>query len=288
MRDSRTTEDRGGAPLSPRHSGRPPAPDHVWDFQSLPRWRDAAWGLVSHILDERVKGAFRRDPPRYVVGDDLGWLDAIVERVTGRVVDSKSLMAAMLAERFSALRAYHATSTHDVDGFYQDGLLPLAPDAVHARAREIFLGGGCPELRPEDLERAIASVGHGLREGRVFFEANETLLVEHCGHYLLYGGEYLTAIAASLPRHRDYRQALKGVGKPTVFVCDVPLADIGGSTLLEFAGMALEFLFQELLDGEEYAVDSYRGGGFSIRKPLAPGCLVGHYHPVGVRDPLTG
>lgn len=107
-----------------------------------------------------------------------------------------------------------------------------------------------------------------------------------CSHYVLYGSEYLTAIAAHLGRFRDYRQALKAHGAPTVFVCDVPLSLMREGTLREFAGIALEVVFQELLDGNSDFPELWRGGAFSIRQPLSPDSIVGHCNPGALRDPF--
>ena len=107
-----------------------------------------------------------------------------------------------------------------------------------------------------------------------------------CGHYLLYGSEYLTALAANLGGTRDYRRVLKERFAPTLFVCDVPLECLHPGTVTEFAGIALESIFKELLDGPSYAPDKRRGLAFSIRVPLESTCIVGHCHPTITRDPL--
>lgn len=263
-----------------------PAPTTVLDWGAYENWRETVWSLVDDVLDARVVAEFRRRPPEYVVGDDLSWLDTIVRRATGRELDTKALMADRLMGHYSAMRACHATRTADIASYYAHGLRPLTPAHVHARAKEIFLSGEFPELSDADLETAFVEVGCDLREGRVFFEANERLLLNLAGHYLHYGGEYLIAIAAHLPGHRDYRQVLKQFGKPTMFICDVPLEDIGGRIVLEFAGTALESLFEEILQGDEFEPDRHRGAGFPIYKALPPEQIVGHYHPSEMRDPF--
>lgn len=264
------------------------APRSVLDWNRFETWRRTAWRLTAEELGADVREEFLRRPPEYIVGDDLGWLDKIVRRVTGRTVDTKSLMAAKLAARYGSIRACHATRTAEVDRYYHEGLRPLDPNEAQSRAAAHFLGGDFPELRPADLERAAREVGSGLRAGCVFFEANEQALISDAGHYLLYGGEYVTAIAAHLRGARDYRQALKAVGAPTMFVCDVPLRAIGGHTLLEFAGTALEMMFEALQQGRSYRPDAHRGAGFCIREILPPSCIVGHYHPARIRDPFRG
>lgn len=264
---------------------RPAAEPGVWDYAHFGTWREEVWRLLSDVLTEDVRREFLRDPPEYVVSDDLSWLDDIIARAVGECVDIKSLTASRLGRRYTRLRACHATRTDDVKAYYETGLQPLDLARAAARARSLFLSGAYPELTEAALSAAIVQVGGHLREGRVWFEANEAQLITFSGHYLLYGGEYLLAIAAHLEGSRDYRQVLKTIGEPTMFVCDVPLAAAGGRTLSEFAGCALEAIFEHLLD-ETFEPDPHRGAGFSIRQGLAPEHLVGHYHPTGIRDPF--
>ena len=273
--------------LQPDPKDRSPPPEGVWDLNAYLSWRDAVWTLMGDVLDDRVRREFRRRPPKYVVSDDLDWLDSIIERVTGRYPDIKTLTAERLSRRYERLRACHATRTEDPALYYSQGLLPLDTKRAQARAAKIFLTGDYPELTAADLDRAIATVGSDLRGGRIYFEANEQGLISDSGHYLLYGGEYLIALAANLGQARDYRQALKAFGRPTMFICDVPLTLIGSDTLEEFAGGALEAMFENLLD-EGYEPDPHGGAGFCIRRPLTANRIVGHYHPSGIRDPFRG
>jgi hypothetical protein len=269
------------------YNDRPPAPLDVWNHRDYSTWRTVIWELIQDVVNPEVRSAFLASPPQYVVCDDLSWLNNIVCEVTGEEADTKALLAQRLRRRFRALRAVHGTRTADLGEFYRQGILPLVPAQFHLKAHEIFLGGEFPELSEEDLDTAIRAGGSNLREGRVYFEANEEMLIAFAGHYMLYGSEYLLAIAAHLgTSHRDYRRVLKRRGTPTLFVCEVPLELISERTLQEFAGDALESVFQELLDGPNFRRDRWRGAGFSIRCQLSPACIVGHYHPVITRDPF--
>ncbi|HZV66609.1 MAG TPA: hypothetical protein VFG03_17040 [Telluria sp.] len=272
--------------IEKEHTARPPAPWDVWDLRAYSTWRDEIWALIADFADASVRTEFLASPPGYVVCDDLSWLDNVVYAVHGNEVDSKTILSDRLRERYRALRAVHGTRTTSLCSFYQEGLNPLVPALVHDQAREIFLRGEFSELTEASLQAAIAAVGSSTRAGLVYFECNEDMLIGLAGHYMLYGGEYLTSIAANLGERQRYLRVLKASGRPVLFVCDVPLDFIDGRTLQEFAGYALECIFQELLDGPDYLPDRWRGAGFSIRETLAGSHLIGHYHPVVRRDPL--
>lgn len=268
-------------------SDRAHAPTDVWDWQSLNSWRSAIWKLLSKYVDQSVINSFVERPPQYVVSDDLTSLEKHIYEVSEIEIDIRSHLAAQLKRQFRAFRGAHATRAVNLESFYTEGLQPLTSQAANLRAKEIFLGGDFPELQEGDLNKAISDAGCELREGRVYFEGNERSLISQARHYLLYGSEYLIAIAAHLPKKRDYRQVLKAFGNPTMFVCDVPFRLIPDSMISEFAGAAIEVVFQELLDESE-AFDSLEGGaGFCIYEALPADCIVGHYHPVNIRDPFN-
>lgn len=52
----------------------------VWHWTDFDSWRATIQQLLSDVLTPEVYELFRAQPPEYVVGDDLGWLDAIIER----------------------------------------------------------------------------------------------------------------------------------------------------------------------------------------------------------------
>lgn len=201
----------------------------------------------------------------------------------GSEVEAK--LVRKLTRRFSYLRAYHACSPKSVASYYERGLVPLDAQAVAALAKELFLSGDFPELDEAQLNEAITRVGTATRVGRVYFDLDEELLIEHCGHYLLYGSEYVLAIAAQLERSqkRKYRQLLKGMGKPTIFVCDVPWKLISAQTKRELVQRVTREAI-DLVGRPSYRV-STQDFGFSIRKTLPPQQIVRHYHPQNISDP---
>lgn len=259
----------------------------VWYWQALPTWQEEVWHLLSDVVDSHVITEFRRTPPEFIVSDDLSWLDDIVRKVTGREVDTKDLLANRLLERYDAIRAFHGARPIDVERYYKEGLLLLDAERFEASVRSIFLSGSFPELTLTHVDNAIQAVGRDLRERRLYFEANERLLIDYCAHYMLYGSEYMVGIAAHIKGHRDYRQVLKQRGTPTVFVCDVPLNYMHPSAVAEFAGMALEVLFESLLEADYSHPSVGRGGGICLQRPLSPDCIVCHYHPQEIKDPLS-
>lgn len=262
----------------------------VWHFEDLAAWKAEVLELLEPIVGDGVIREFCRQPPKYIVCDDLSWLDKIIARARGLETDSKWFLSEQLRTRYDVIRAYHGARPVDLAPYYERGLEPMDPARMEQQARDFFLSGRFPGVTSNDVEQAIASVGRQLREGRIYFEASKRMLEDHCAHYMLYGSEFITGVAAGLTRRHglDYRQELKTVGRPTIFVCDVPLSWMPEGWLEEYAGSALEALFEALLDpGYRHPPDG-RGTGIMIQRRLPPEYIVAHYHPQRLMDPLLG
>lgn len=277
-----------------RLEDRPSPPDDVFCYPLVETWRDRIWRMIEDVVTREVRAEFVRNPPEYVVSDDLSWLDDIVLDVTGAPVDMKDMTADRLSREFRAFRAAHGTRTDDVGQFYENGLRCLRADEIEERARAIFLGGRFPSATEERLQAAIENVEArkltGGREGRLYFCADERALLTRSGgsgHYLVYGSEYLYCLGIRTIGTWETKRALKSIGRPTMLVCDIPMPLMRPHTLREFAGSILEYLFCELVDGlEAHALGPGAGSALSMTEDLPGSCIIGHYHPAKVHDPL--
>lgn len=282
-----------GRELPEATADRPRVPDDVFCYPDFASWRDRIWALLSDILTDAVKGEFKRNPPEYIVSDDLTWLNEIVFTVEGHELEMKSLTAERLSREYRAFRAGHATRTDELAQFYRGGLRCLRAHEAEDTARTLFLTSDFPLVTEEKFEAAIADIhardASGGREGRLYFCAVESSLITRLGgsgHYLVYGGEYLYCLGMRLVGSFDAKKVLKSVGRPTMFVCDIPIKLMREYTLGEFAGSILEFLFCELVGEQSYALGSGAGSALSLTVDLPPENIVGHYHPARIYDPL--
>jgi hypothetical protein len=271
---------------------RSPPPEDVFCLPLVDTWRDRIWRTLDDIVTPEVKAEFLANPPEYVVSDDLSWLDDIVFDATGRVVDMKELVADRFAREYRAFRAGHATRTDDVGQFYRDGLRYLRPHEIEERARKLFLTGQYPHASEAKLQAAIENIDarkpSGGRPGRLYFAADERSLITRMGgsgHYLVYGSEYLYCLGIRTIGEWETRQALKSIGRPTMFVCDIPMSMMRPHTLGEFGGMIIEHLFCELGGLECHALGPGSGSALSMAEDLPGDCIVGHYHPERVHAP---
>lgn len=263
----------------------------VLEWRTFNIWSKQIKRITRDLLSKDVLEEFKSENAPEIYSDDIGWLEDIVERVNPEAAggDLEHELTIRLMKYYSAVRAFHASCPHDVMSYYEKGLLPLDPEAARIAVKGHFLGGDFPELSESNLDAAIKDTSLETREGRIYFNLDERFLIEHCGHYLLYGSEYATGVAASLNRNRtdktkNYKKSLKNLGRPTMFICDVPWDMISEGTKSELTRTFLAELFRHL------KTPSYRPTmidfGFSIRHRLPSAQIAGHYHPEEVRDPI--
>src|SRR5438132_12405749 len=105
----------------------------VWE----PRMRE----LMADVLDDRVFAAFHDDPPEFVVGDDLSWLDKIIRAVCGTWSDKVlDLLTEQIPENYRFVIGFHACRPITLDD-YRRIALPLSdPHELNRRSRELSCG----------------------------------------------------------------------------------------------------------------------------------------------------
>lgn len=284
----------GEQEISWRPEDRGTLPGAVFCFAQPDTWRDRIWSMLSDVISDDVRDRFKANPPEYLVSDDLTWLDDIILGATDDWVDIKMLTADRLRTEFASFRGAHATRTDDLAHFYERGLRILRAEEVEDRAHLLFLNGQYGHATEETLQEAIADVDardrRGGREGVLYFAAVEESLYTRegsSGHYLTYGSEYLYCLGMRTADTMTAKRLLRAIGRPTLFVCDIPMPLMRSTTLAEFSGMILEYLFATLVDEIETEVLAPGcGSAFSLSQDLGPEHIAGHCHPLQVHDPL--
>lgn len=208
--------------------------------------------------------------------DDSAWVELLahcLEEDADELVDA-------LAERLSGqtLRAYHGCRPADLDSYRKHGIRVLDCAAIVAHTREwLETVPGMERLLPL-LSDMTERVGPATREGHVYFGLDDRFLVEHCGHYLIYGSEFLTA---GFGRHKE---ALTTRGRPTIIEVDVPIGVMAPTLRSELASLLLRD-WARIAARDEVRTYS-QNFGFSLRWNVPPSWIVGFTHPSRIPDPL--
>lgn len=74
------------------------------------------------------------------------------------------------------------------------------------------------------IAEAMIAVGADTKDQCIHRWLDDKFLINHCGHYLIHGSEYLMALTGCLKHQRlDLTQVLRKIGKPTMIVCDIAI-----------------------------------------------------------------
>jgi len=246
-------------------------------------WIGAVRDRLLHTAGERVFERFRTRPPGANRAYDEPWLGEILgpesRLAPGELVDQ---LAADLAGRCRAVRAFHAGRPVDPAAYRRRGLLLATPERLLAEAGEVFAGEGAA------LAALLPRQDLSLIDGRVGLHLDERFLLRRFTFYALYGSHFLLGLAVQLERAtgRPQRHLLRERGVPTVAACDVPLDLLPTADLRQLCcqGIRAALASQGEAPGEEEPVTDY---GFTLHQPLPPEHVIACRHPRGLPDHLV-
>jgi hypothetical protein len=252
-------------------------------WPSSSAWRPIVASLMSDIVTDTVISTLRKHPPEYFVSHDSAWLDeATLEVGSFQEPDGFSVLAKRLPSAFGGVVAYHACRPEAPQLVAAEGLRVLDPHSFREHALRLF------PVSAELIQAAIDEVGVETREGVVHLALDDIFLVQHCSHYLIYGSEYMQAVAANLQgiTGRDFFKILRCRGIPTIFVCEVPLQMLEPEDLHELAAKLLTYSLESIVTGSELpgSIDFT----LTLRQAVPPECIVHHYHPHVMADTHQG
>ncbi|NLL13438.1 MAG: hypothetical protein GX267_08545 [Fibrobacter sp.] len=162
-------------------------------------WRDQkalkkiTESLLTGILDEKLIKYFQHNRPKYFVSDNSSWFrDAVYDVYGMKMSDPFEYMAQKMRENVNFLRAYHGCKPIDFKPYFIKGIIPLIKNSFVQYALTLLSSSGVTE---DDVINGMREIDTSCREGYAWFILDDRLYFEGCEHYLIYGSEYLQAIA---------------------------------------------------------------------------------------------
>ncbi|QYY34933.1 hypothetical protein [Ruficoccus sp. ZRK36] len=184
-----------------------------------------------------------------------------------------------LEDCFNEVVVYHACRTDDVDSYYKKGVVPLSLVQAQDKLRAVF----SDVASESDFIKAIEKIKTTYREGYVYASLDPRHIQANCGHYLIYGSEYLGCLSTNLPRSilKEPRDRLKETGKAAFIKCIVSIHILSD----------LECLASAMIADHCYRIAHEREDVHPIRYCIATkscipsDCVIGHIFPAKIWDP---
>lgn len=173
-----------------------------------------------------------------------------------------------ICQEYTHIRGYHGCRPLSIDEYYTHGIKPIEKSF----AREEAITRLCSRwITKEKVMTVFEEEWEKLRypDVSVFLTYSKTELLEECGHYIIYGSEFICGMAAKLLCQPN----LKKIGIPTVFYCDISLNSVPQCYLDEIS---------------EKIHNKDSGDCFRVEGKVLPVEIVNCIHPNKIHDPLTG
>ena len=167
---------------------------------------------------------------------------------------------------YTHIRAYHACRAEDEQIFRVQGLKPYSKkDALEIAIRKLEH----EYVSKKAIETEFNTLWESNTPTKVWLMLETTDFLSTSTHYLIYGSEFLNALAMRL----GCRDRLKGIGKPIIVECIVPIADISSCWLSDLE----QDIKNKNTENRSIAVST-----------VAPENIIEIHYPTGyVRDPYS-
>ncbi|MGL4636572.1 MAG: hypothetical protein ACRCWF_11380 [Beijerinckiaceae bacterium] len=180
------------------------------------------------------------------------------------------------------LKTFHGCCTKDAGAYHSDGI------RVHNRA---YLVDQVRKLVAEEdafvnlrksIDQTLQSYDANLHdEGRVYVVLDAEGLTKRCGHYVLYGSEWMQGLLGSA-----YRSYMKENCTPTILEVGLPLSDI---TEYERNSLAQKLILEWVrITVNKPIFIPTMDFGFCLRRNIPSHWILSHYHPETIIDPING
>jgi hypothetical protein len=171
-------------------------------------------------------------------------------------------------EKYSHIRGYHGCRALNLNDYYKNGIAPITKNEALKRALNLLRSDSIDE---DKIVKVFDSHWTSLIDSHkcVWFTLTKDELVNFCGHYLIYGSEFICGMAAEL----FCQESLKK-GIPTIFHCDVPIEKIPSYYIDE--------LIESLRTGDGCNF------GFKVIGAISKDEIVRCEHLEKIIDPLNG
>jgi len=172
-----------------------------------------------------------------------------------------------LRKEYSHIRGYHGCRVLDLDDYYKHGIVPINKNETLKRALYLLQN---EELSEDKIIEVFNShwIELGDTHKYVWLTLIKNELIDFCGHYLIYGSEFICGMAAELRCQESLRK-----GIPTIFSCDIPIEKIPSDYL--------DDLSRRIQAGYGHNF------GFKVIGSINKDEIVKCEHPRKIRDPLN-
>ncbi|MBN2591156.1 MAG: hypothetical protein JXA96_14915 [Sedimentisphaerales bacterium] len=262
---------------------------NIFIWKNFTEWKPVLEKMFPDILTDEFIDKIKQNKNLIKYHDDPIF-DELANKEMDSIVTYKKIVE--FRRHYSHIRMYHGCRPVDVQRYYREGIKPCEEmgNIQIDRFREIFLSDDFPELTEEMLQESIKIINNPPPDTGVHFIIDDNCMIERCGHYLIYGSEYLQGLVNNLPvkDKEKYRSVLRGIGKPTFLEVNLPNTNdfVEDIRIFKILDRMLRLWVYNIAHNGTTSGDFYYGT--VIMKELQPEYICSDYHPKKIKDSLMG
>ncbi|WP_075185005.1 hypothetical protein [Teredinibacter haidensis] len=179
---------------------------------------------------------------------------------------------------YDYIRVYHAARPTDLNLYYKNGLKVSNYRELEKEFSRNMKTNFDIDITKEHLDLARKEIGE-FHNGRLFVVLDDTDLLNHAGHYAIYGSEYICAIANRIFHKFKVggSRYLKEIGTPTVFELLLGINHISEYDLKQLVCQVNNYIhYDEIALNIDFTIE--------LQRSLDGSSIVQHYHPKRVTD----
>jgi hypothetical protein len=210
-----------------------------------------------------------------ICSDDPKWLEVAQEILLTEIDNVFDELGDALT--LATIRTYHGCRTADVGSYQELGILLNDPLKLAAQVRRIVKEEDeLAYLRPT-IEQSLKAFDSAGRAGQLYLAVDDRSLTNSCGHYLLYGSEWIQCVLG-WGAHTQLRQR----GVPTVISVDLPLNVTTSGERRELAEVLLQEWTRIKVNKPKWVPEL--DFAFCLNESIPGAMIVGHFHPETIYD----
>lgn len=259
--------------------------DKVFIWKNFSDWsskfKELSYGLLSEEFIAKIKPNAEK-----IYNDDCGPLEELIMVDEDNIINYEKFIEGF-KKSYTHILTYHACRPIDIKSYYINGLQKISFESLQNRFREIYLSKTFPEVSETDIIDAILSLSESYSRNELYVTLDDREFISYCGHYLIYGSEYLSCLALGLKpeSNYDYRSHLRTIGIPTIYKIKLPINMVHDDDLRCLYNDGIRHWIYNYLHNrlQSSSIDFT----FLITDKIPPEYVIDHWHPKKIRDWLN-
>jgi hypothetical protein len=259
--------------------------DKIFNWKKYTEWSDEFKRMTDGLLNDKFIKEIKKNTNE-IYTDHCGPLEEMIGDGEDNIANYKKFIE-VFKNSYTHIMTYHACRPVEAKNYYINGLQKIDYEILQDRVRKIYLNEPFPEMTEKDIEKAIEVMSQDYSSNELYVTLDDRQFITDCGHYLIYGSEYMSCLALRLKpeSYYDYRAHLRTIGIPTIFRIKLPLRMVDDDDLRCLYSVAVRhWIYNYANDRKHNRPIDFT---FLVTDNIPAENIISHWHPQTIQDWLN-